>query len=92
MRSNDLCNCSGSGSSSRSHAWAGILVPLGVFLLVSTVVAAAAVGLAVVVRPGLVSEVSDRLPAWFGRRQASGLGEAEYREFEQGTEHELLVG
>lgn len=87
-----MCVCSGSAGSSGSHAWAGILVPLGVFLLVSTVVAAAAVGLAVVVRPGLLSDMSDRLPAWFGQRQASGLGEAEYREFEQGTEHEPLVG
>ena len=80
------------GSSDKNHAsaWAKVLVPLGVIAAVAVVVAAAAVGLAVSVRPGVLSGLSDRLRTAFGRRE--GLGDADYREFEQSTEHEPLVG
>ncbi|DBB04962.1 hypothetical protein WJX82_002727 [Trebouxia sp. C0006] len=81
---------SGSSGKSSASAWAEVLVPLGIIAAVAVVVAAAAVGLAVSVRPGILSELTGRLRTAFGRRE--GLGDADYREFEQSTEHEPLVG
>jgi hypothetical protein len=80
------------GSSGKSHAsvWATVILPLGIIATAAIVVAVSAVGLAASVRPGILSELSDRLRTAFGRRE--GLGDADYREFEQSTEHEPLVG
>jgi len=85
-----LSSTAGSSGKNHASAWAEVLVPLGIIAAVAVVVAAAAVGLAVSVRPGILSELSDRLRTAFGRRE--GLGDADYREFEQSTEHEPLVG
>ncbi len=85
-----LSSTAGSSGKSSASAWAEVLVPLGIIAAVAVVVAAAAVGLAVSVRPGILSELTGRLRTAFGRRE--GLGDADYREFEQSTEHEPLVG
>lgn len=85
-----LAPAAGSSGKGQASAWVQVLVPLGVIAAIAVLVAAAAVGLAVSVRPGILSDLSDRLRTAFGRRE--GLGDADYREFEQSTEHEPLVG
>ena len=80
-----LCVVAAGSSSSGKHTAAILGIVLGLVATVSTA------GLAFVVytRPEILSQ---RLPAMFGRRQGSSLGDVDYRELGQSTEHEPLVG
>ena len=79
------CVVAAGSSSSGKHTAAILGIVLGLVATVST----AALAFVVYTRPEILSQ---RLPAMFGRRQGSSLGDVDYRELEQSTEHEPLVG
>lgn len=62
---------------------------MGVVLGLVATVSTAALAFVVYTRPEILSQ---RLPALFGHRQGAGLGNVDYQELEQSTEHEPLVG